>query len=54
MLIMRGQRLSVYGPLHLGNVFILIVLLSIVIDEDATHAEIRKNRGVFFLKETDR
>ena len=40
MLIVRGQNLSACSPPHLGNVFVLIVLLSIIVDEDATHAEI--------------
>lgn len=35
---------------HLGNVLVLVILLSIVVDENTTHSEIRQYRGVFFLK----
>ena len=41
------------NPSHLGNVLILVILFSIVVDEDAAHPEIRQYRGMFFLYETD-
>ena len=40
MLIVRDRESSAHNLPHLGNVLILIVLLSIIVDEDATHAEV--------------
>jgi hypothetical protein len=40
MLIVNGRKRSAHGPPHLWNVLILIVLLSIVVDEDTAHAKI--------------
>ena len=40
MLIVNGRKRSAHDPPHLGNVLVFIVLLSIVVNENAAHAEI--------------
>jgi len=54
VLIVRPRMIRTRSPPYLWNVLILVTFLSIVVDKNATHAEVRQYRRVFFLKEINR